>query len=103
MIYASTATAAAAATAEFLRWCVEHGVDELYLYPAQIRGCPLPSNATTEAALSSSVRTADQAGVSVQLFVGPNKEWATKLDSCVRATVEFTRGNNLHPRRVNGD
>lgn len=96
MIYAP-ASEALHATAEFLEWCGRHGVDELYLFPARIRGCPIGSNSTTERALSTFVRAADRAGVSVQLFVGVNKLWANNVNECAEAALDFVRREHLHP------
>ena len=96
MIYAP-AVEASHATADFLAWCVRHSVDELYLFPSRIRGCPIGSNATTEQALVAFVRAADRAGVSVQLFVGVNKLWADHLIGCVEAALDFVRREQLQP------
>jgi hypothetical protein len=96
MIY-TPASEASHATAEFLAWCIRHSVDELYLFPARIRGCPIGSNATTEQALVAFVRAADRAGVSVQLFVGVNKLGADHLIGCVEATLDFVRREQLQP------
>ena len=85
---------------QFFAWCAEHAVDELYLYPARIRGCPLPANVTTETALATFVRAADQVGISVQLFVGVNKEWAGKLISCTGATLRYIQQSKLPLRAV---
>eukprot|EP01043_Picozoa_sp_COSAG02_P045884 COSAG02_NODE_4241_length_5596_cov_4.207932_1_plen_375_part_00 len=99
MIYAP-ASEALHATADFLQWCGKHGVDELYLFPARIRGCPIGSNATTEEALARFVRAADRAGVSVQLFVGVNKLWADSLTRCVEEALNFVRREHLQPPKV---
>jgi hypothetical protein len=104
MIYADQPAVAAAATARFLEWCGVRGVDELYLYPARIRGCtaaqhgllPAGANTTTEQQLATFVRTAGAAGVSVQLFVAPNKYWVDSLTACVQASLSFIRRESLH-------
>eukprot|EP01046_Picozoa_sp_COSAG06_P010015 COSAG06_NODE_538_length_14479_cov_3.477608_2_plen_419_part_00 len=89
MVYGSDATAA---SARFLAWCVEHGIDELYLYPARIRGCTSTqhglslsgSNATTERQLAAFVRSAGTHGVDVQLFVGVR---------CTARTLSYTHAH----------
>eukprot|EP01052_Picozoa_sp_SAG31_P003812 SAG31_NODE_150_length_22290_cov_5.975801_28_plen_445_part_00 len=100
-LYQSTADAmiyqvdSQALSERFFAWCAAHGVDELYLYPARIRGCPLQSNVTTETALATFVKAADHAGISVQFFVGVNKGWASKLVSCAGATLRYIQQNDL--------